>query len=147
MRANNHSSSEDIQPNREKSKINNYPYVAREVPGGIVAYFDAETMEPLCFIPDKYTAWAGQFYVAFMVKCLSDQGGKPAHVRRQTEQLARAYRTEHLRKRVFIKTLRGQLRKAMVFQSRGQNTWATDYDVVEKDGRLIMVRFLPKPRK
>lgn len=147
MRANNHYSIEDIQPNREKSKSNNYPYVAREVTGGIFAYFDADTMEPLCFIPDKYTAWAGQFYVAFTVKRLSDQGWKPAHVRRETEQLARAYRTEHLRELVFISTLKGQLGKAMGFQSRGQNTWATDYYVVEKDGRLIMVRFLPKPQK
>lgn len=133
--------------NKKTHKNNPYPYLYDYAPNGIVAYFDAETMEPLCWIPDQYTAWAAIKFVAFTVHRLSEEGKSPTEVRREAELLARALRSKHLRNRVYLKTIKGQLVQAMEREAAGENLWATDYEIFEQDGRLIMARLLPHPGK
>jgi len=135
------------EKNPKKHKNNPYPYLYARVEGGIVAYFDAETMEPLCWIPDQYTAWAAIKFVAYTVRRLTDEGKSSNEIRAETESLARELRSNHLRDKVYLKTIKSQLTQALARQTVGENSWASDYRVFEQDGRAIMARFLPDPRK
>lgn len=124
---------------------NPYPYDGRRVEGGFVAYFDAVTMEPLCFIPDVYCAWAGQFYVAYTVNSLLEQGLRTSEVRKQTEASARLLNTMHLRDQVYIRTIKGCLKTSLSLEARQGNWWATDYVTFNVGDRIVMARFLPNP--
>lgn len=133
--------------NPKTHKNNPYPYLYEKVESGIVAYFDAETMEPLCWIPDQYTAWAAIKFVAFTVHRLTAEGKRHKEIRTETDRLARRLRSNHLREKVYIKTIQGQLRQALELQAKSENSWATDYVIFEQDGRSIMARLLPDPGK
>lgn len=134
-------------PNEKKHKNNPYPYLYSRVEHGIVAYFDAETMEPLCWIPDQYTAWTAIMFVAFTVRRLAAEGKTSSNIRAETNRIARQLRSDHLRNKVYLKTIKGQLRQALAREQSGENSWATDYVVFEQDGRSIMARLLPDPGK
>lgn len=133
--------------NTKKHKNNKYEYLFGQEARGIVGYFDADTMEPLCWIPDQYTAWTAIMFVAFTVHRLTAEGKSVAQVRSEAELLARDLRSKHLRDKAYIKTIKGQLSQAITLEAADENSWATDYVIFEQDGRRIMARLLPHPRK
>lgn len=85
--------------------------------------------------------------VAYTVRRLTDEGKSSKEIRAETESLARELRSNHLRDKVYLKTIKSQLTQALARQTVGENSWASDYRVFEQDGRAIMARFLPDPRK
>lgn len=123
-----------------------YPFHYVKVDGDVVVFFNGETMEPVCWVPDSVLAWTGIYRNAWLVRKLAANGLSRREIKKAVTVDYREYRTAHLRDGVYLKTLKENLDRVLDWEEAGTN-WRPDKALeVKGHPELVAFAFDPTPK-
>jgi len=112
--------------------------------GFTTVYLQSGTCVPLCRISDHATSWVAQYVIAYFIAALSLEGVKASVIRKRVKGEIYKYNNDHLRLRVYKRTINSAIKQTMTRQKEGTNYRASDF--VAEDERIVSLR-LPHTKK